>query len=88
MAGLQLKNYLKAKDIKIYSDSQLEVSQIKEEDQVWGERMGLYLRKAKEELTKFKTYEILQVPRDENSNADTLAMLASSKDSESLEVSL
>ncbi|XP_024018924.1 uncharacterized protein LOC112090880 [Morus notabilis] len=48
--------------------------------------MGAYLRKVKEELVKFKNYEILQIPRAENANADALAKLASSTDSDTLGV--
>lgn len=45
--------------------------------------MRHYLGKAKE-LAKFKTYEIQQVPIEENSNVDALAKLVSSKDSKLL----
>ncbi|XP_024031883.1 uncharacterized protein LOC112094642 [Morus notabilis] len=48
--------------------------------------MGAYLRKVKEELIKFKYYEILQIPRAENANADALSKLASSKGSDALGV--
>ncbi|XP_024020013.1 uncharacterized protein LOC112091213 [Morus notabilis] len=58
------------------------VRQVKDEYQAWGEKMGAYLRKVKEELVKFKSYEIQQVPRAVNANVDALAKLASSKDSD------
>ncbi|XP_024027041.1 uncharacterized protein LOC112093216 [Morus notabilis] len=80
VAGLQLASHLKIERLKIFSDSQLVVGQVKEEYQARGERMGAYLRKVKEELAKFKSYEIQQVPRAENTNADALAKLASLKD--------
>ncbi|XP_024026980.1 uncharacterized protein LOC112093191 [Morus notabilis] len=48
--------------------------------------MGPNLRKVKKELTKFESYEILQVPRAKNTNDDALAKLASSKDLDMLGV--
>ncbi|XP_024024059.1 uncharacterized protein K02A2.6-like [Morus notabilis] len=86
IAGLRLANQLKVERISVYSDSQLVVAQIKEEYQARGEKMGAYLRKVKEELVKYKNYEILQIPRAENANADALAKLASSKDADTLGV--
>lgn len=38
--------------------------------------MDKYLSKARSHLTQFKTYEICQIPRLENSNVDALAKLA------------
>ncbi|XP_024026218.1 uncharacterized protein LOC112092991 [Morus notabilis] len=86
IAGLRLASHLKIERLSIYSDSQLIVRQVKEEYQARGEKMGAYLRKVKEELVKFKNYEILQIPRAENTNVDALAKLASSKDSDALGV--
>ncbi|XP_024018712.1 uncharacterized protein LOC112090807 [Morus notabilis] len=84
IAGLQLANHLKIKRLSIFRDSQLVVGQVNEEYQARGKKMGTYLRKVKEELIKFKSYEILQIPRAENTNADALAKLASSRDSDIL----
>ncbi|XP_024030058.1 uncharacterized protein LOC112094132 [Morus notabilis] len=83
---LRLASHLKIKRLSIFSDSQLVVGQVKEEYQAHGEKMGAYLRKVKEELIKFKNYEILQIPRAKNANADALSKLASSKDSDALGV--
>ncbi|XP_024027145.1 uncharacterized protein LOC112093264 [Morus notabilis] len=44
------------------------------------QKNGCILRKVKEELVKFKSYEIIQIPRAENTNANALAKLASSRD--------
>ncbi|XP_024028364.1 uncharacterized protein LOC112093682 [Morus notabilis] len=86
IARLRLASHLKIERLSIFSDSQLVVAQVKEEYQVRGEKMGAYLRNVKEELVKFKNYEILQIPRAENANADALAKLASSRDSDTLGV--
>ncbi|XP_024026375.1 uncharacterized protein LOC112093026 [Morus notabilis] len=86
IAGLRLASHLKIERLSVFSDSQLVIGQMKEEYQARGEKMRAYLRKVKEELVKFKNYEILQIPRAENVNADALAKLASSKDSDTLGV--
>ncbi|XP_024025977.1 uncharacterized protein LOC112092912 [Morus notabilis] len=86
IAGLRLASHLKVERLRVFSDSQLVVAQVKEEYQARGKKMGAYLRKAKEELVKFKSYEMLQIPQTENANADALAKLASSRDSDILGV--
>ena len=48
--------------------------------------MAAYLRKAKDLLNAFSSFKIQQVPREQNTQADALARLASTKDSELLEV--
>ncbi|XP_024028609.1 uncharacterized protein K02A2.6-like [Morus notabilis] len=86
IAELRLASHLKIEMLSVFSDSQLVVTQVKEEYQARGEKMGAYLRKVKEELVKFKNYEILQIPRTENANVDALAKLASSRESDTLGV--
>ncbi|XP_024024252.1 uncharacterized protein LOC112092391 [Morus notabilis] len=86
IVGLRLASHLKIERLSIFSDSQLVVGQVKEEYQARSEKIGAYLRKVKEELVKFKNYEILQIPRTKNTNADALAKLASSRDSDTLGV--
>ncbi|XP_024023431.1 uncharacterized protein LOC112092198 [Morus notabilis] len=46
--------------------------------------MAAYLKKVREALGKFTTYDIQQVPRAKNSNADALARLAPSRDTDLL----
>ncbi|XP_022135947.1 uncharacterized protein LOC111007781 [Momordica charantia] len=77
LAGLRIAKGLGAVHIKVFSDSQLVVNQIREEYQAKDSRMEKYLTKVRSHLTQFKTYEVNQVPRLENSNADALAKLAS-----------
>ena len=48
--------------------------------------MAAYLQKVKAELSKFKHFDIRQIPRAENTNADALARLATSKDSDLLKI--
>ncbi|XP_022152233.1 uncharacterized protein LOC111020002 [Momordica charantia] len=77
LVGLRLAKGLGAIQIKVFSDSQLVVNQIKGEYQTKYFRMEKYLSKVRSHLTQFETYEVSQVPRSENSNADALAKLAS-----------
>ena len=46
--------------------------------------MMAYLSKVKDSLAQFDRYSVQQVPREKNSNADALANLASTKETESL----
>lgn len=50
--------------------------------------MIAYLAKVKETLGKFKTYNVQQVPKAENSNVDALTMLATSKGAQLLKLVL
>ncbi|XP_022136678.1 uncharacterized protein LOC111008330 [Momordica charantia] len=77
LAGLRVARELGAVHIKVFSDSQLVVNQIKEEYQAKDSRMEKYLTKVRSHVAQFKTYEVNQVPRSENSNTDALAKLAS-----------
>ncbi|KAL5547064.1 hypothetical protein UlMin_006751 [Ulmus minor] len=76
LAGLRLAKEVSAHHLLIYSDSQLIVNQVNSEYQAKGEKMASYLEKAKELLGQFDTVTITQIPRNENTNADTLARLA------------
>ncbi|XP_024024509.1 uncharacterized protein LOC112092474 [Morus notabilis] len=84
LAGLRLAEHLKVEAIDIFSDSQLVVNQVKGQYQTRDEKMAAYLEKVKEALEKLSAYDIQQVPMAENSNADALARLATSKDAELL----
>ena len=48
--------------------------------------MVAYLQKAKDLLSAFRSFKIQQVPREQNTQACTLAQLASTKDAELLKV--
>ncbi|KAL5545437.1 hypothetical protein UlMin_005124 [Ulmus minor] len=76
LAGLRLAKEVSARHLLIYSDSQLIVNQVNSEYQAKGEKMAFYLEKAKELLGQFDTVTITQIPRNENTNADALARLA------------
>ena len=86
LAGLCIARELKVENLGIVSDSQLVVNQILMEYQDRGVRMAAYLAKAQELLHALGRYTIRQVPREQNSNADALARLATTRDSELIDV--
>ena len=61
-------------------------------NQVWGEyqargtKMAAYLAKVKGELSEFEYSFVEQIPHEQNSNADALARLATTKEAETLNV--
>ncbi|CAJ2675664.1 unnamed protein product [Trifolium pratense] len=79
LAGLRLAEDLQAKEIKIYTDSQLVASQVLGEYQTKNDNLSEYLVLVKEKITKFNSVEILHVPREHNKRADILSKLASTK---------
>ena len=76
IAGLKLAHSMEAGQLEVSSDSHLEVKQIEDSYEARGEKMILYLKKARELLKKFIRVQVKYVPRTENSRADALAKLA------------
>ncbi|GAU41760.1 hypothetical protein TSUD_13610 [Trifolium subterraneum] len=79
LAGLRLAEDVGAKEIKIYTDSQLVASQVLGEYQAKNDNLSEYLALVKEKITKFDSAEIQHVPREHNKRADILSKLASTK---------
>ncbi|GAU10563.1 hypothetical protein TSUD_420920, partial [Trifolium subterraneum] len=79
LAGLRLAEDVGAKEIKIYTDSQLVASQVLGEYQAKNDNLSEYLTLVKERITKFDSTEIQHVPREHNKRADILSKLASTK---------
>ncbi|CAL8132253.1 unnamed protein product [Prunus armeniaca] len=77
LAGLRLAKEMGAKQIQIFSDSQLVVHQVNQDFTAKDISMTAYLQHTRHLLTTFNAYLIGQVPRSENSHADALARLAS-----------
>lgn len=67
---------LKAKSIKISTDSQLVYRQIKKEYKVKDPRMQELCARALRLMSAFRSSEIIHIPRELNSGADKLATLA------------
>ena len=75
--GLQLAQDLHIKDIQVYVDSLLITNHYNGSYAVKGEKFALYLEVLKEIAATFDFFELSQVPREENTEADTLANLGS-----------
>ena len=58
---------------------------MKGEYQARGPKLAAYLAKVRGYLDQFKKYTIEQIPREQNTNADALAKLASTRDKDTLE---
>ena len=86
IARLKLAREMRVESLDIYNDSQLVFCQVTNEYQARGEKMVAYLQKDKDLLSAFSSFKIQQVPRGRNTQADALARLVSTKDSELLEV--
>ena len=82
LVGLRLAKEMKAGYLQIFSDSQLVVKQVTEEYQARGERMVAYLKSAQVLLKSFDKYNVIQVPRADNTYVDALARLASTKEAD------
>ena len=80
ITGLKLAIEVKTENLKVYSDSQLVVNQVKDAYQVKEPSIVKYVQKAKQLLKKLEQeggqWDLLQIPRSENSKADSLAKAA------------
>ena len=63
---------------KLFSDSKLVVGQVKGELEARDPRMQGYLSQVRRMQTKFESFDLSHIPRDENTHADSLATLATS----------
>jgi ribonuclease HI len=79
LAGLRLAEDVGAKEVKIYSDSQLVVSQVLGQYQAKNDNLHEYLELVKEKIAMFDSAEVKHVPREHNTRADILSKLASTK---------
>ncbi|CAL8995976.1 unnamed protein product [Prunus brigantina] len=77
LAGLRLAKEMGARQIQIFSDSQLVVHQVNQDFTAKDVSMTAYLQHTRHLLTTFNAYLISRVPRSENSHADAAARLAS-----------
>jgi ribonuclease HI len=78
LAELKLSKKMGVKNLTVKSDSQLVIGQIKGEYEAREDRMKKYLTVVQTLLPHFKKVEFVQIPREENVDADRLARLASS----------
>ena len=77
IAGLDLAHQLGATELKVSSDSLLVVNQIKGEFAAKDSKMASYLDITREKSKRFHKFEIQQISRSQNTQADALANLGS-----------
>jgi ribonuclease HI len=78
LVGLKLSKKMGVKNLTVKSDSQLVIGQIKGEYEAREDRMKRYLTVVQTLLPHFEKVEFVQIPKEENVDADRLARLASS----------
>ncbi|XP_071917217.1 uncharacterized protein [Coffea arabica] len=78
LIGLRIAHQMGVTAIRVRSDSQLVVYQVRGEYEAKEEVMKKYLAKVQEATALFDTFEIERVPRSQNKRADALSKLASS----------
>jgi ribonuclease HI len=74
--ALQEALIMKARDITVYSDSELLCKQLKGEYRVKNEAIKSLFLEAKHLIQGFENFKIQQIPREKNRGADKLARLA------------
>ena len=77
LKGLELARSLEAKSVLVQGDSQLVICQVNGMYEAKEERMKKYLNKVRRLIKKFSEAHFVQIPREENMEADTLAKEAS-----------
>ncbi|XP_038973752.1 uncharacterized protein LOC120105406 [Phoenix dactylifera] len=82
VAGLKLARELGVKDLRAFSDSQLVVNQILGDFEAREPTMQEYFRKVRDLTSALNSFHIQYIARTENSRADQLSKLASSRMSE------
>ncbi|XP_077249480.1 uncharacterized protein LOC143889048 [Tasmannia lanceolata] len=78
LAGMNLAAQTSAQRLKAYCDSQLVANQIQGVYEACDERMVKYLSQVCQLASKFKSFEVIRIPRAENTKADVLSKLAAS----------
>ncbi|KAK3039298.1 hypothetical protein RJ639_026682 [Escallonia herrerae] len=79
LTGIRLAHALKVDSLFVHSDSQLVVNHVLGDYEARDERMAQYLNLVKTLAVKFQNFTIRQIPRDQNTQADTLSRLASAE---------
>nr|XP_023871640.1 uncharacterized protein LOC111984244 [Quercus suber] len=78
LSGLRVVKAIGVKSLTLDSDSKLVTRQLKNEYEAKEDRMKRYMALANQLISDFDDVKIIQVPREENSEADEVARLASS----------
>ncbi|XP_058747024.1 uncharacterized protein LOC131620014 [Vicia villosa] len=79
LAGLRLAEDVGAREVMIYTDSQLVASQVSGDYQAKNDTLAEYLTFVKEKMKRFSKADVAHIPREHNSRADILSKLASTR---------
>ena len=77
LTGLRIAKVLGATTLRVQSDSQLVVGQVNSEYEVKEDRMAKYLSLVRDIMARFDEVVLVQIPREQNTEVDVLAKLAS-----------
>ena len=77
LKGLELAKFVEAKSILVLGDSQLIMSQVNGTYEVKEERIRKYLNRVMRLMNRFEEVDFIQIPREKNVEAYTLAKEAS-----------
>ena len=80
LKGMELAKSVEANSILVLGDSQLVIGQVNGTYEAKEDRMKKYLKKVACLVKKFKEADFVQIPREENVEADTLAKEASANE--------
>lgn len=80
LRGLELARFLGAESVIVQGDSQLIINQVNGMCEAKEGRMKKYLNKVRQLVKKFKKASFVQLPREENIEADALAKAASTRE--------
>ncbi|KAL2248305.1 UNVERIFIED_CONTAM: Transposon Ty3-G Gag-Pol polyprotein [Sesamum indicum] len=71
--GLELAHEVGARNLEVYTDSQLVAMQVEGRYEAKERTMTLYLKKTKSWMERFEKCTVQQIPREENDRADSLS---------------
>ncbi|XP_075633644.1 uncharacterized protein LOC142606130 [Castanea sativa] len=78
LAGMTMVQKMGGKNVEIFLDSRLTVGQVEGELEARDLRMQKYLSQVRRLQSNFESFTLVQIPRNKNTHADSLATLATS----------
>ena len=78
LMGMSMIQKMSEKVVELFSDSRLVVGQVTRELKARDPRIQGYLDRVRQMRTEFESFDVLHIPRGENTHADSLAILATS----------
>ena len=78
LVGMTMVQKMRGRTVKVFLNSRLVVGQVKGELEANDMRMQEYFSKVRHLQSSFESFNLLQIPRSRNTNADSLATLTTS----------